>query len=198
MKTLPANGPAGYRRHIRYVDETLQKVFLIGLVLLEAVLAIGLAWLMYQRLNQIIDDNMYRVHLADAVPMLSQLMHEALVLLAIFLAVNVLALVLVDFVWARYVHAILRLFMQLMEKTRRLNFSVDSTISERHQVLDLAKTQREQDRARLTQIRQQVAALALAVQENKALPDAQAQVKAISELLPQAVHPTQHTRRATD
>jgi hypothetical protein len=68
MKPLPTISNAHHRRKIHFVDETLQKFLLIGLVLLETGLAAGLTWLMFSRLNQIIEDNLYRVHLADGVP----------------------------------------------------------------------------------------------------------------------------------
>lgn len=73
--------------------------------------------MMFWRLNQIIEDKLYRVHLADAVPMLAQLMREALILLGIFSAVKLIALVVVDFIGRRYVYSILRLFKLLMGKT---------------------------------------------------------------------------------
>jgi len=96
MNLPTAYTPSRHVRKIRYIDETLQKLLLIGLVLLEAALAAGLAWMMYQHLNQIIEDNLYRVHLADDVPMLTQLMHEEFILLGLFFAVNLIALLTVD------------------------------------------------------------------------------------------------------
>jgi hypothetical protein len=55
MKPLPTISNAHHRRKIHFVDETLQKFLLIGLVLLETGLAAGLTWLMFSRLNQIIE-----------------------------------------------------------------------------------------------------------------------------------------------
>ncbi len=147
------------RRKIHYVDETLQKFFLTGLVLLEAGLAAGLTWLMWQHLNQVVDDNLYRVHLADAPPILLQLAQQALVLLGIFFAVNVVALVLVDLVWRAYVNTILRHFMQLMGKTAALDFTPDAPNPQRHLVLDLAESQRDKERQRLTEIRTRLSLL---------------------------------------
>ncbi len=150
---------ASPRRKMHYVDETLQKFFLTGLVLLEAGLAAGLTWLMWQHLNQVVDDNLYRVHLADAAPILLQLARQALVLLGIFFAVNVLALVLVDLVWRAYVNTILRHFMHLMGKTAALDFTSDQPNPQRHQVLDLAESQRDKERQRLTEIRTRLSLL---------------------------------------
>lgn len=187
MKPLPIISKTHHQRKIHYVDETLQKFLLIGLVVLEAGLAAGLAWMMFRHLNQIIEANLYRVHLADAVPMLTQLMHEAVILLVIFGAANLIALVLVDFIWRRYVYSILRLFRQLMGKTCQLDFTADPEISDHHQMLDLAETQRDQDRIRLTTIRDQLSRLEsamLAANDTQGVHDA---LKALDALLPPPV-----------
>ena len=115
MKPLSIIHKTHHRRKIHYVDETIQKFLLIGLVLLETGLAVGLAWLMFRHLNQIIDDNLYRIHLADTAPILTQLIHEAVILLGIFTVANLAALVLIDFIWRRYIYSILFFFKQLME-----------------------------------------------------------------------------------
>lgn len=191
------------RRKLHYVDETLQKFFLSGLVLLEAALAAGLTWLMWQYLNQVVDDNLYRVHLADTPPILLQLAQQALVLLGIFFAVNVLALVLVDLIWRAYVNHILGHFMQLMGKTAALDFTSDLPNPQRHQVLDLAESQRDKERQRLTEIRTRLSLLptaSLALESAHYVADA---VHAAKRLLPlppplsPAPRPT-GKRRSTD
>jgi hypothetical protein len=185
MKPLPITSKTHHRRKLFYVDETLQKFLLIGLVVLEAGLAAGLAWSMFRHLNQVVEDNLFRVHLAEAAPIMTQLMHEALILLAIFGAVNLIALVVVDFIWRRYVYSILRLFRQLMGKTHQLDFTVDPEISDRHQVLDLAETQRDQDRNRLTEIRNQLSRLEPAMLAANDTQGMREVINALDELLPQ-------------
>lgn len=184
MNKPAVNKVTRHRRRIHYVDESLQKFLLVGLVLLEAGLAAGLAWLMFQHLNQIIEDNLYRVHLADATSLLPQLISQSYFLLGLFFAVNLLALVAVDLVWRRYVHSILRSFMQLMTKKSQLDFSADPAIASRHQLLDLTKTQREQDRARLTAIRAQLSLLNPDVPTAADAPTVQEVLSALNELLP--------------
>lgn len=148
------------QRRIRYIDETLQKWLLVGLVVLEAGLVGGLAWLMRRQLNQTIEENLYRVHLAEAGSLLEQLLHQALPLLGIFLLANALALVLVHFVWRRYLNAMLRLFMALVGKTRRLDFSLDPHRTRyRYGLLTLTETQRAKERHRLAAIREQMGQL---------------------------------------
>lgn len=180
MKPAVLTRRANYRRQIHYVDETLQKFFLAALVLLEVSLAVGLTWWMWQHLNQIVDDNLYRVHLAQAAPILRQLVQEALFLLGIFWAVNLAALLLVHWVWQCYVHSILRGFMQLMRKTAALDFAADPGTAQRHQILDLAERQREQDRQRFMAIRAQLAVM----QPASPVTELAALLPTLRELLP--------------
>jgi len=153
MNTISQAARVLHERKIHYVDESIQKALLVGLVLLEVALAAGLAWLMWQHLNKIVEDNLYRIHLADAQPILSQLLQEAARLLGIFVAVNVVALVLVHVLWQRYVQSILLVFKQLMAKSAALDYSADAPARRRHQLLDLVEAQRELDRQRLTAVR---------------------------------------------
>ncbi|MFI4939958.1 MAG: hypothetical protein ACHP7O_06405 [Burkholderiales bacterium] len=195
MIPVPKINLAHRLRKTRYVDEIFQKFLLIGLVVLEAGLAAGLAWTMYRHMNRIIEENLYRVHLAEAAPMMSQLVHEALILLGIFFVVNLLALVAVDFIWRRHIYSILRQFMTLMGKSYRLDFTADPKISDRHQILDLAGFHREQDRVRLAAIRDRLAMLEttlLAARESSAIHaihethEIHDALKALDALLPRA------------
>lgn len=165
MKILPFFRPTDTRRKIHYVDESLQKFLLVGLVLMEVMLAAGLSWLMWRHLNQIVEANLYRVHLADAVPILTQLAQEALFLLGMFFLVNLIALLLVDLVWRRYVGSILGSFMQLVKKTTALDYSADPDIAQRHQVLYLTERHREQTRQTLASFRARLSALPSALKQ---------------------------------
>lgn len=158
MTPLPQRA-AAHRRKIHYVDKTLQKWLLLALVMLEAGLVAAMVWLMHWRLSQVIEDNLYRVHLAKAASMLHQLMQEASLLLGVFIMANVIALLIADGIWRRYVNSLLRGFMTLIGKTGRLDFSADPEMSGRHRLLDLAATQRARERLRLGAIREQLAGL---------------------------------------
>lgn len=183
MKLSEQAAPVLHQRRIHYVDESIQKALLLALVLLEVALATGLAWLMWERLNAIVEDNLYRIHLADAQPILSQLLQEAGRLLGIFVMVNVVALVLVDVFWRRYVQSILRSFMLLMGKTCALDYSADVPVSARHQLLDLAQAQRELDRHRLSAVRDSVSRLVAAQQAGDATVVQQA-LDVLNETIP--------------
>lgn len=153
MKSIESAAPTLHQRKIHYVDESIQQALLVGLVVLEVALVAGLSWLMWQHLNAIVEDNLYRIHLAEAQPILNQLLQEAARLLGIFVAVNAVALVLVHLLWQRHVRSILVAFGRLMAKTRALDFSADAPLQQRHQLLDLTGAQRDADRQRLITVR---------------------------------------------
>jgi len=185
-----------HQRKIHYVDESLQKGLLVALVLLEVALAAALAWQMWGHLNAIVEDNLYRIHLADAEPILSQLLREAARLFGFFVLVNVVALVLVDALWRRYVRSILASFGLLMGKTAALDFSADAALERRHQLLDLSEQHRGQDRQRLAGVRAGVAQLSVAEQAGDATAMQQA-LDALNEAIPKgrAARPERRRQR---
>lgn len=159
MKILSFFRPVDKRRKIQYVDESLQKFLLAGLVLMEVALTAGLTWLMWRHANQIVEDNLYQAHLAGVVPILDQLAQEALFFLGLFFLVNLTALLVVGVSWRHHVNSILHSFVHLVHKTHALDYSADPRIARRHEVLDLAGQHREQARQRLTAFRAHLSAL---------------------------------------
>jgi len=156
MKTSFSSRRTNFRRKTHYIDESLQKLLLAGLVLLETGLALVLTWLMWRHLHHIIDDNLYRVHLTHTMPILPQLIQEALFLLGIFFITNLAALLLVDLIWRHHIHTILLAFRNLMSKTAALDFSTDPEHLRHHHILDYARAQRAKDRQRLTEFRERL------------------------------------------
>ena len=88
------------RRHIHYVDHTLQKWLLLALVVMEAVLVSLAIWALYKALGTIIDEDMYRVHYSASTQLLPLLIKEGSVVLGWMLLANLLALFVADRIWA--------------------------------------------------------------------------------------------------
>lgn len=158
MTPLP-QCPGTYRRRIHYVDKKLQRWLLLTLVTLEAGLVAGMVWLMHWRLGRIIDESLYRVHLATAAPLADELMHAAPVLVGIFMLANVIALLVAEGIWRSYVNSLLRSFMGAVGKTGELDFSADPQMGGRHRLLDLTAAQRSRERRRFAAFREQLARL---------------------------------------
>jgi hypothetical protein len=164
------------RRRIRYIDRTLQKRLLAAFIMLEVLLVIaGLVYL-HGSLEAVLEENLYRIHLANSEPIFSLLLHKTALVLGGLLLANIVALGFANWLWTRYVESILRPFSDLLERTGRLDLSVDAGIQPRHQVLVLALAWREAERARCRRIREVLRNLSS--DADHASPSARAEIRA--------------------
>lgn len=183
MSSIPAPADVRRTRRIHYVDERIQKWLLVALVVLEVTLAGAAVAVLDWRLNGVIEDNLYRVHLAEAEPLLGQLALAAFNVLGVFVVANVIALLAADVIWRYYVSSVVRDFMALIGKTRELDFSPDPDAT-RHEVVALAAAWRARERARLAAIRKQVEWLDAGVSAGSDLRSMQDALNSLHELLP--------------
>lgn len=144
-----------YRRHIFYVDRAIQRPLLIGLVLLEVTLLACATWLAYQHFNTVIDESLYRVHITYAGPIWKRLAKEGVWMLALFAVINLLVLMIAEWVWSRRESMVTQSFNQLMLKTSALDFSKDLPVQRTHRVLSLALSWREHERDRFLAVGQE-------------------------------------------
>lgn len=147
------------RRRLHYIDHLIQKWLLAALVILECAL-IGLAmWALYRALGGIIDDNMYRVHLSEDMKVLPRFLAEGIRILLAVGAVNLLAIVLADRIWAVYVHGIVRRLDGIMQRAQQLDFTENDAVLPSHAVLEQALNWRRAEAQRLGRLRRAIAAL---------------------------------------
>lgn len=183
MSPIPASGDPRRARRIHYVDERIQKWLLVALVVIEVILAGAAVALLDWRLSGVVEENLYRVHLAEAEPLLGQLALAAFNVLGVFVAVNAVAVLAADAVWRYHVDSVVTDFMGLIGKTRELDFSPDPEAT-RHEVLALAAAWRSRERARLATIRVQVGRLDAGVSAGNDSRSMQDALKRLDELLP--------------
>lgn len=155
-----------YRRHIFYVDRSIQRPFIAGLVLVEVALVVIAIAVAYWRLNVVIDESLYRVHITEFGPVWMRLAKEAAWILGGFAAINILVLVVAESISSRFERLVLEDLGELIRKTERLDFSADSGDLKTHDVLKLALSWREKERTRFGAVRRQLAEL------NSAIADA--------------------------
>lgn len=141
------------RRHIHYVDHTLQKWLLLALIVMEAVLVSLAIWALYQALDTIIEEEMYRVHYSTGTGVLPLLIKEGSAVLGWMLLVNLMALFVADRIWAIFVQDILKKLNQLMRASQDLDFAGHDRIRSNHAVLAQALSWRDTTRQRLEQRR---------------------------------------------
>jgi hypothetical protein len=147
------------RRRRRYVDPALQRRLVVGLVALESVMVAASVWALYWHLNRLIEENLYRIHLTAVRPLLPALLHDAFLLLGVFVVVNIVILLIAMSLWGRRVNSITDELMVLLGKTRTLDFSSDSPSAGNHELLALTLNWRAKERSRLAEILEQVTML---------------------------------------
>ena len=159
MSSTAARANLRHRRRIHYVDERIQKWLLIALVVMELALAGAAVGTLYWHLNGIAEENLYRVHLAAAQPLFDQLVLGAQKVLGIFIAVNIVGLLLADAIWRKYVDAVVIDLLALIGRTGELDFCADPQAAHGHEVLVRVRAWRARERQRFAAIREQLAGL---------------------------------------
>jgi len=159
MNSTPSTVRIKYRRRRRYVDAKLQKGLLAVLVMVETTLVALSLWLVYLHLNKLIEDALYRVHLAKTGPMLPVLLHDVFFIFSIFVVANAAILLAVIGLWCRHVNFITGEFGNLTRKTGKLDFSPDLGIRRKHELLTHTGNWRAKERVRFTRIREEAATL---------------------------------------
>jgi hypothetical protein len=151
------------RRHIHYVDHTLQKWLLQALLVMETVLVALAIWALYRALDTIIDEEMYRIHYSGNTEVLPLLIKEGSIVLGWMLLVNLLALFAADRIWAFFVQDILKKLTRLMQAARDFDFCSQPAVRSNHLVLEQAMTWREAEAQRLKKSRDIISSLPAAV-----------------------------------
>lgn len=174
-----------YHRRIHYLDHSIQKWLLVALITMEVMLVVIAMWVLHQTLNDAIDQELYRVHFANHQSVFGHLLNEGMKILGAVLLVNMVALVLVDRLWAYWVNSILRSLMALMDASLQLDFSEKNHIPCNHAVLVHAVAWRYAECIRIEGLRHDIHTLPSALPENaKAREEIAAGLKKIIAALP--------------
>lgn len=166
--------PRPYRRRIVLVDHVLQRSLLVALVIMEVVVVAIAIWVLYRALAAIVDANVYRIHFSGKVDVVGLLMSEGLRVLLGMLAVNVLALIIADRIWALYVNRILRNLDKSMNDSAQLNFCEQEPTAFQHAVLTDATAWRRRVAGELAAARACIRDLPTQLPESTAQRDAAA------------------------
>ena len=166
------------KRRIVYVDEKIQKGLLVALIALEVLLVAGTLLVLYVQMGEVVDANLYRVHLSGEPDIYPLLLKTGLIGIAALVAVNVIVLWIATWVWVRHVDSIVRPFRELVAKVEALDFSEDQAHEVLHEVVDLALAWRHSKRGILRKLRAEIARL----DEIGDLSDAEARQRARATL----------------
>lgn len=145
-------------RTIRYIDQSIQKWMLIGLVAMELILTAASIWILYLELAHVIDANLYRIHQTDHESILPLLLAKGAKVLGYALVVNVAAIAIADRIWTFYVQRVVRHLSVLMQKSRNLDWR-ETGIGATHPVLVIAHAWRFSEHFRCGDLRAAVSSI---------------------------------------
>lgn len=150
-----------HQRNIQYIDQALQKWFLVALVALEVLILAGAGAILYFRLDAVVEDGLYRVHLAGQPSMFSVLLKESLQIVVGLIAINLIALFVADRIWARHVRGILGALRNILHSVRELDLREEAVtkISPNHEVLMVGLEWHRTERERHLALRKSLATL---------------------------------------
>lgn len=145
-------------RSRHYVDFVIQLWMLIALIVMEVLLVAAGVTYLYFSFNKILEAGLYRIHHTGHPSSLSQMLIESGMVIITMVVVNLIALIIADRIWVRYVRSILESFLDLGYRTIAFDLRPDDNpaIARRrahHRVIDLMVAWRDHEFKRATHIR---------------------------------------------
>lgn len=149
-----------HHRHIHYIDHVLQRRLMVALVVLEVIVLAVAGATLHARLDAIVEENLYRTHLATQPAMFPLLLGEAMKIIAGMVAANLVALLAADRIWVGHVFSIRATLRALLSASRELDFRDTPEIEVAHRVHADAMQWRVSERTRIAALGVHLAALA--------------------------------------
>lgn len=147
------------RRNNYYVDHMIQKWLLVALVALEMLSIATAVWALYSALEGVVEANTYRIHFHEDSNALPAFFIVGLKIIVGIGIMNFAAIVAADRIWAIYVNRILRNLDRIVVSARHFDFSAMEVERQEHAMLDRAVHWRDDEAARLRQIRESLRSL---------------------------------------
>jgi len=140
------------KRKKYYINPAIQKRLIANLVVIELVLiSLTTLWL-YQDMSQLIENNMFKIHIQNTLSVeffAVRLAQAALVLLII----NVLIASLVLWYWRNYINNIISPLNEAAEAIGKLDFTIKLDVSVEHEASRIAINWLSQEKKILSEIR---------------------------------------------
>lgn len=139
------------RRNRRFVDNSIQGYYLVGLVLLELILFLAALWFVYQFLVDNIEAQLYRFHLAQGFSF-ADLWPQIFEIFLLVVVVNLVATALMTLVWHFQVRAIILPLKGILGEVNRLDFCDAPSENPGHDLLQKAQIWKRNERKRCENI----------------------------------------------
>jgi len=136
------------RRRRYYTDLKVQGYLLVGLIAVEVLLVSAVLYLLYNDINSVIEAHLFRIHAPEqgAWPELFRVLG---VVLLLFLALNMVLMLLIHLWWGRYIKNTVKQFSIMLERLLNLEFSSSGEeIRKKHPAAELIELWYEKEKAR--------------------------------------------------
>ena len=153
------------KRHNHYINANLQNRLIISLVVLELVLISVSVWFVYQDMNQIIEDNMFRTHIQNVLS-IEYFAGRVLQTMFILLIVNIIIASYIVWHWRRYVNSIVIPLEQMVNSIDALDFTLTTEKSAHHDAVVIADQWLHREKDRFTEIRNYISDINIDKTEN--------------------------------
>jgi len=142
------------QRKTHYTDSKLQGLLVAALIAVETILLGGAVLYLYLRFNTIVDNQLFKIHSVSDTELIDSLFSELIWVIAFLIVINIAALIIAHFIWARFVAEVLKLFRQKLQLAARLQFSdACSPDTIQHKVLSTTDRWIEMEKNRCLKIR---------------------------------------------
>jgi len=174
-----------YRRRRRFVDKMIQGQLLWGLIVIESLLFTAGMFVIYNDLQLVLQDSMYRVHqeVKGGRPLL---LKELLLITPWIITANLLLMVVVDRRWKRVVRNIVLQLQDILYRVKRLDLRIYPVQQTDHEVLQQAKKWLDKERDRNAGLQSMINDLSaqVSISNNTDLYQIRESLKIIGRLLP--------------
>ncbi|HEC16444.1 MAG TPA: hypothetical protein ENI99_07745 [Sedimenticola sp.] len=167
------------QRRCHYVDVRIQGGLVAALVLFEAVVLGAAMLVLYYNLDQVIEEQLYRIHITprDGMPVL---VSELFALVPYIIFANVAVVLCIDWAWSRYVNRIIEPLKERLRSAGSLDLRAMPAGNIRHEVLDKADAWVQEESRRYRKLQRLAAGLSAEMDS----ADALAKIEQMRRLLP--------------
>ncbi len=176
----------GERRRRLYVDDRIQGRLIAALLSLEIILFSAAMWYVYYDLNLLIEEQMYRIHMEPQEDGLPFLLMELLIITPCIIVANIIAVLVINRIWANYVSQIVNPLKVILSAVDKLDLRDRPDINTNHEVLEKAQVWLREEHRRCRKIQQPATKL----DADMASTDLKQTLHKINKLLPLPLHAT--------
>ena len=153
------------KRSHHFINFGLQNRLIISLIVLELVLISVSVFVVYLDMNQIIEDNMFRIHIKNTLSV-EYFAGRVLQVMFVLLLVNILLASFIVWRWRLYVNSIVMPLQATVSSIHKLDFTLTAEKPVRHDAVIIADQWLHREKDRFTEVRKLLSGINLDETQN--------------------------------